>query len=296
VKFEVVFEVNPSGAFGVPEEDKTVLPALPGEYAGDTIYGPAMIRVGYGTLSRYRLPEEAINEEINILDFPGRITDNFIFLNVEAETSSEAYKMATAALDTFMRHLSLNQRRVFSYKILYSVSSDGKLYPPPKSIKFSITLYNLEKLRQDIRAAQYFASLSDSRLNKALQYFEHAIFLYERRDRIAEIFSRHYYFLIAAVFLNLWKAVATIIGDPSKDPDYQRRYKKYGFDYKFFQQKIERLRKFRNDYDVAHYCISSDSIKEIEKNYNEALSTTVEVLTRYREYIAGNKQKSNYEK
>jgi hypothetical protein len=43
--FTVVFDVSPAGAFGVPEEGQTVIPAQEGRYIGDT-YHMAGVRDG----------------------------------------------------------------------------------------------------------------------------------------------------------------------------------------------------------------------------------------------------------
>lgn len=91
--------------------------------------------------------------------------------------------------------------------------------------------------------------------------------------------------LISAVFLNLWKAVSTIVGDPSHDRDYQKRYKKFGFDYQFFTSKIQLLNKLRNSYDVAHYSLDENLLKEVDANVGEAQNIAAEVLRKYREHI-----------
>jgi hypothetical protein len=99
--------------------------------------------------------------------------------------------------------------------------------------------------------------------------------------------------LIASVFLNLWKAISVIVGDPNEDSDYQRRYKKLNLDYGFFKTKIEKIRYLRNTCDVAHYSLTEESLKEIEVNFGEADSTVTEVLRRYREYLLNQSPKDN---
>ncbi len=286
MKFEIAFKISPSGPFGVPEDGRTVVPSAPGEYIGDSYHARSMTKVGHGTLSQYRHPDEAIRESFEVASVQVRVQDNFAFLKVDAETPGGAYDKGQMVLEVFLQHLAVDQRRPFSYEVLYAESEDGKTYPPPRLVTMtSVTMYNLGSLRESIRKAQRFASIDDDRLQRALQYFEHALFLYEARNEISNMFSRHYRYLISAVFLNLWKSVSTIVGDPSVDRDYQSRYKKLGLDQAFFEQKIERLRTLRNDYDVAHYHISPERAKEIERNYGEAVSITSEVITYYREFL-----------
>jgi hypothetical protein len=290
MKFEMTFEISPPGVFGVPEDGRTVLPARPGEYIGEAIHTATLTRVGYGSLSEFRREEEAITLPLNLRNVQGRMQDNFIFLQIDASTYREAYDRVVQVLEIFLQHLSLSQTRSFTYKPLIIESEDGRIYPVPKVVTISaVTSYNLEHMKQTIQEAEAFCSFQDSVLERALQYFDHALLLYEKRGQIDDVLSRHYQKLIAAVFLNLWKAVSTIVGDPSTDNDYQRRYKKFGFNHDFFKSKIEHLRNMRNSYDVAHYSLDDNLNNTINANFGEAQNIAAEVLRRYRQYLL-NKQ------
>jgi hypothetical protein len=88
----------------------------------------------------------------------------------------------------------------------------------------------------------------------------------------------------------LWKALSTVLGDPSADKDYQRRYKKLGFDDTFFLQKVEHVRKLRNEYDVAHYTVESEKQNRVDSDYLEAKKIVETALRAYRErLLAGGK-------
>jgi len=286
MRFEVAFKISPSGLFGVPEDGRTVMPSVPGEYLGDPYHTRSMTKVGHGTLPQYRHPDEAIKESFEIGSVQVRVEDNYAFLKVDAENPKDAYDRAQAAMEVFLQHLAVDQQRPFSYELLYSESEDGKAYPPPRIVTMSsVTMYNLGSLRESIRNARRFTSITDERLQRALQYFEHAVFLFEARNEVSNVFSRHFRYLISAIFLNLWKAVTTIVGDPSTDHDYRSRYKKFGIEQPFFEQKIEGLRKLRNDYDVAHYHVAPERVQEIERNYYEASVVASEVINHYREFL-----------
>jgi hypothetical protein len=286
MKFEITFEISPAGVFGVPEEGGTVLPARPGSYPGAPIHTGTLTIVGHGTLSEYRQENQAIALLLHLGNIEGRIQDNFMFLQVEASTSHEGYDTVVDVLERFLQHLSVSQRRPFMYKPLIIESEDGKLYPVPKVLSLgSVTHYHLEQLSKDIQEAEAACFLEDAVLDRALQYFEHALLLNEKRGQIAPTLSRHYRYLISAVFLNLWKAVSVIVGDPSHDRDYQRRYRQFGFDYQFFTSKIQHLNSLRNSYDVAHYSLDENLLKEVDDNVGEAQNIASEVLRRYRDYI-----------
>lgn len=93
--------------------------------------------------------------------------------------------------------------------------------------------------------------------------------------------------LIASVFLNIWKAVSAVVGDPSQDADYQRRYRELSLTDDFFQTRIESMRKLRNDYDVAHYTLDAGRLAQIEQEFGQSQVTTREVIGRYRERLTG---------
>jgi hypothetical protein len=289
MKFEVTFAIYPEGVFGVPEEGGMVLPARAGTYTGVPIHMATLTVVGYGSLSEYRQENEAVRHPLHLGNVQGRIQDNFIFLQVDATTYIEAYDMVVQAIEKFLQHLSVNQRRPFTYKPLIIEAEDGKHYPVPKMLSLGrVTHYHLEQLSKDIQEAEAACFVQDTLLDRALQYFEHALLLYEKRGQIADPLSRHYQYLISAVFLNLWKAVSTIVGDPSHDRDYQKRYRTFGFDYQFFTSKIQHLNKLRNSYDVAHYTLDENLLKEVDANVGEAQNIAAEVLRKYREYIRNN--------
>jgi hypothetical protein len=88
--------------------------------------------------------------------------------------------------------------------------------------------------------------------------------------------SRDPDFIQAAIFLNLWKAVTPIVGDPSRvrRDRYQRRYKALGFDRKYFDDKIEDMKKSRHNSDVAHDELSRDAIDDLPAEEGTAISVT----------------------
>jgi hypothetical protein len=254
-----------------------------------------MIRVGYGSLPEYRSDEEAIDLTFALADIQIHLHDNFVFADIEAATPSEAYNRTTKALGEFLEHLSLNQGGYFSYRPLIIESAGGELFPIPSYNPLgAVTIYNLEGLQKNIVDVQQYCGLSDQRLSRALEYLNHSRFLFGKRLQIADPLSEHFTMLIASIFLNLWKAASAVVGDPSKpeDTDYRQRYKKLGFDEAFFTTKIEKIRKLRNDYDVAHYTLADERISNIEQNFGEADSIVVQILKRYREILLQEKKSS----
>lgn len=290
MKFTIIFEIHPPGVFGVPENGRTVIPGPSVDFKGDKYHLQTVTRVEYGTLSKYRDDKDKINIEQIIGNNPITIKDNFATLVVEASKVEEACYNAINVIDCFLKHVSLSGRRLFSYKPILIMDDRGKNYIIPKNaVVGSVTVYNLEQLNTDIANSIKFFHISDPLLDKALQYYEHALFLFENRLEMADFSSRHFKYLIAAAFLNMWKALSTVIGDPSTDSDYQSRYKRLGFNYEFFKLKIEHVRDLRNDYDVAHYHIGDNRLKDLEQNFGMSKKIVASVLLAYRQHLADGK-------
>jgi len=292
MEFLITVEISPSGRFGVPQAGWTVQPGRAGESYGDTFHSDTGIRVGFGTLPEYRAMENAIEVTLKLGRAEVRIRDNFAFLKIDASSSSEAFNLATRELDRFFQHLSLSQGTVFTYEVLIIETSDRRTYPVPTEVILSkITMYNLDHLRDEILEAQSYQDISDERLSRALEYFELALILYQTRGEIAGAFNRHHTQVIASVFLNLWKAMSSIVGDPNEDRDYQSRYRTLGFDQRFFEEKIEKVRDLRNNYDVAHYVLDGSGIERLEADYGEVQQIVTDVLKRYREFVLSSSQR-----
>ena len=289
MEYQVTFEISPAGHFGVPQDGVTVLDGtVGGEYSGDTYHTATMKRVGYGSLPEYRAGEEAVDLTFSLGNSRVHIRDNFAFFETEATTYREAYDRAETGLHKFLQHLSLSHGVLFKYQPLMIESSEGNVYPIPMYTTMgTVTVYDLDRLRQNLLEADRCYYLSDQRLERALEYLTHALFLFEMRTQVATPLSGHYTMLVASVFLNLWKAASAVVGDRSKreDSDYKSRCIRLGFDEEFIKTKIDKIRKLRNDYDVAHYTLDDERIHEIEMNLGEAGAIVIEILRRYRQYL-----------
>ena len=285
MEFTIIFELSPAGIFGVPEEGVTVLPAGPGEIQSD-VYTNTGAKVGHGALPVYRAADQALIESFMINGSQVGIEDNFLTIRTEAASPLEAFEAATSRVESLLAHLAVEVRRVCSFRPVYFVEADGTPRPVPMWTTFgTVTTYNLEQLGQSVRDASVFASLSDPQLDRALHYFEHALLLYEGRGRLVRPNSRHFRSLIAAIFLNLWKAVSTIVGEPGRDGDYQRRYRQFGISPEYFKTEIEWLRSLRNDYDVAHYHLSEATVMQTEAMFARGVKVASKVIQHYRQNL-----------
>jgi hypothetical protein len=282
-EFTFLFKLEPAGDFGLPEQDTTVT------RAGGEIYTASIDRltlntVSHGTLPRYREQDEAVRFDETILELRMSLRDNYLWVVLLSEDYKEAEIVALRAVDRLIQLLAVDRGTYFSAEFLQATAKLGakeELARQPKRVSLGrIKIYNLPAFKESLRWAFSAVLLSgDTRLARALDYCNHAQFLNRLRDELALGYVRAHSYLAADIFSNYYRAASAIVGDPSKDKDYQSRYKKIGLsdgDWK----KIERVRQLRNDYGVAHYDLG-DKIEELEHELATAAQVTKEVITRY---------------
>ena len=120
---------------------------------------------------------------------------------------------------------------------------------------FNATIYSTREVQQRLEVAFQWATRVDERGRKALLYFEHGCLLSEFAQTLP-MFSAHAGFSWALAFLQLYKALATILGEPGTDRDYQSRAGRLGLPSDFWATRVKELYNVRNDEDVAHYSLN----------------------------------------
>ncbi len=291
-------EINPLGLFGISEPGKPVLQVGRDERVGMTGDLRDLNRIGYGAASQDRPDEKAIHMTLALGNTVMELRDNEARLTTDAPDMYKGHEQIIRELDKFIRHLSLNQQCLFTYNPLTLSAEDGQELQLPQSLRLQATRYNLERLERDIKEAANFQHLSDTRLDRALQYLQLALFEFEeerKMETVTATFDRRDIrdWHIALPFLNLWKALTVIVGDPSRDKDHQRRYRKLGFDHKFYEEKIKPLHDLRNDYDTAHSSLDETVIARVRRYFPEGQQTVIEVIQHYREYLTSLESKSS---
>jgi hypothetical protein len=266
-----------------------VLPT-PAKYESDLYIeaptGDRFRKVVWGSLSVYRSPESKLNEPLEFGEVKGQVEDNYVTLTVQADDADQARTKLVNSIDRLLQHLALKYNVPLSFNGV-SMADENNNWYPIRSVQMNVVsfrAYNLDELRDEVRQVQAFISLNDERLDRALTYFEHAVWLFEQRSRQGDVRSRHAAQVASSIFLNLWKAITTIVGDPD-ERDYQSRYKKLGLDYPFFKDGIDKVTRMRNSLDVAHYHLDPTVIAQVDEAIGEAVVVAREVITRYRESL-----------
>lgn len=287
-KFTLLIKVGPPSMFGLPQDGMTVLNGkLGGKFHGPTLDSKSGQFVSYGRLSEYRREEEAVEFSGKIADLPLTVRDNFFRLEIDASDRTAALRLGVARFELFLRLLAVEYGNAFTYDILHIESDDGDLEvsPGPKMVQLMhATMFNTEQFVQHIVTAAASAHLDDPRLSKALMYREHAAFLFEARTRVG-FFTHHFSFLLTSAYLNMWKAITTILGDPSIDGDYQSRFQTFGLPKGYWDDNVKPLKKIRDDVDVAHYSLETDTIQIVEGAFGVAGQVCKAVIKAYVAYL-----------
>jgi hypothetical protein len=291
MRFTLHVEIVPSGAFGVSTSETPVLRSGPAEPTGLSNRLADMAQVGYGKASEDRSPQDALRESISLVSVIVDLEDNLASIHIEAPDMYQAHEIAIREFDRFVGHLSLNHRQYFSYRPLSMESEEAETTALPQAFPLKVFRYDLDRLRKHLGEAEQYHPLDDGRLNRALQYFQLALFQIEERSRIQPIAAtydrigvREWY--LSSAYLNLWKALASVVGDPSRDSNHQSRYKQLGISYEFYRNRIQKMHKARNGLDVAHASLDEGKIQELESEFEEALDTVVLVVDSYRQFLA----------
>lgn len=289
MRFRVLFELHPASVFGVPEEGVTVLPAGPGQYVGDAFHSRTGIRVGYGVLSQYRSDSEQLSLEFERDDFAVEITDNYAWVSTTQQSALLALSHARSVVSALLERLALTAGRNFTARArlieTYGDADADQEVPAPLEL-VRVTMYDIESLRTNVIAAVGLLTVADDRLHRALDYLRHAMWLFDQRAGITDPGDRNGELLVSASFLNMWKSVTSVVGDPSVRRDgFQRRYRDFGIEPEYFETKVLRLKELRDDYDIAHYTLDTRALDQVEAEYGEARSIALEVLRRYVQWL-----------
>lgn len=291
-RFTVNFQLAPPGLFGLPEGDRVVIPVKTGETR--KFVSPVLdVRTGrisgHGTLSEYRQPSEAIDIVLDADSFSASIRDNFLSLTVAQGSADQALTEATERVGLICNCLAAQ----FGVRVWATPMgvSDARGEPvAARHLKrvplFSMTAYNLPDLDARLRQAIAWARVADDRARKALLYFEHASLLKEAAINDPSP-STHTAFTLALAFLQMFKALVTLVGEPTVDPDYQSRATRLGLPRDFWQVRVRPLYRVRNDDDVAHYSLKTSEFEHFLQMYPEAFAVFREAITAYLNSLGG---------
>lgn len=232
-----------------------MVPSDRGRFVGDVYDSWTGRKVSHGVQTTARWPDDMVSVKFEVEGVSARLDDNYLAIEPEAENDDEAHRLAGAILRRFLAAFSFHHGQFFEASLVQATVGSRLLPEMMQLGKFC--MYSLEGTRN---AASYAADwipdlLKNRRLDMALEYFNRAIYL--RRSQLEARLNLPFLWgpssLLGEAFLNYWKCITAILGDPTKEGKrFQSFYKRLGLEQGFMQTDIERLKQIRNDYDVAH--------------------------------------------
>ncbi len=282
-RYEVVVTLEPPKIFGLPEEHWTIVEAAPSHHYSPTLDFRTHNIVGHGTLSRYREYDDRLTATFVVNNIECQIDDNFLHAILEANNVSEALMLISQEIgrlcplvSTFLGGSHL------SFGILQAVQDGAPVPLSPRVTLMRVHAYNLSSLKEAIlNASDMLDGLpTDERLDQALRYFVNGGTLYRlmTEQGVGQV-------LEAPCFLEFWKAMAKIVGDPSGEKDHQSRYKKFGLDKEYYDRAIRPLHNIRNRFGVAHIAsVDAPAVVSL-KDVGQCQAVAGQVIQRYVKFL-----------
>lgn len=282
MRYEAIYKLAPTGIFGLPDGDFVVVPAGPERrvYGGtlDTRTGQI---VGHGSLSEYRTESARLHVQQDVGICRVSVTDNYVTVSGEFSDAATGLRELGVVLDVFTQGLGVHVGEVVSAELVSLTDAAGKpqteATPAPVRM-LHMRAYNLDELKKVVSVSFGWAAVADDRARKSLYYFESSLLL---RDyaRSLTFGPTHRSFATAMAFLQLFKALVAIIGEPKVDRDYQGRANALGLAPRFWDERVRPYYQIRSDEDVAHYSLEPVDDKKIEAAFSGAFAAFREALT-----------------
>lgn len=286
-RYELHFVVSPTAPFGLPSGDHVVRPAGPQSIAGPAIHLRSRKVASHGTLPLYRADEDALAIALESAVGHVSVRDNFATVVIDAGNAEVAYQRGTGLVERLCQSLSVLSGLRFSAEFQFCEDDLGNVTTRDERVSIPVgtfTVYNLIDLAERFGAAFDWAIKADDRVGKALLYVEHAFILTEIAQSRATN-ARNAAFSRGLAFLQLFKALSLIVGEPGTDSDYQRRCRALGLPHDFWLARVKPLYDVRNDDDVAHYHIAPPDLGAFRDHFASALEVLREALDAYARHL-----------
>jgi len=292
-KYEITYKIYPSAIFGLPQEGFTVISGER-EIHGDTISTRSGKIVGFGTLSSYRDESEKINFKTSYKDAEIKFNDNFVTISFDENDCTIAINKANKILTDFLRMLhTFYLGRYFYAETIEFLENDKTVreFLSPSVYSFRLQWYNLKEFTSNLSEIFSKLSLVDDVAIRCLEYIDRASLLESINHELESFDPRTRAFLKSEIFLNYYKAMTVVLGDPTIDRDYQSRYQKFNILKDYYENEIKPLWKIRSDYDVAHYQLKEnlDKLQKLIDNIDKVRKVVIEVFKKYLEYLKSRK-------
>jgi hypothetical protein len=282
--YEVTFRVDPPYPFGLPHPGYMVVPHdEEWRMNFDHDLGAGWATRLDGTDSTRRA-NQILRAEIVVRGIRVRARDNIFTVRLPSNSRETAVEEARKVLEMLLRTVCTyweNPGFDFVTRAL-RVFNDGRVSERERDLRGGLYVYDTRQFAELLSesAALIEPGLYDQRLTRALKYFGLGDDLLRMKSDTDEEDDR----LLAITplrFLQYWKSIAVILGDPSKDRDHQSRPNKLGLGRHFFRQRIKPLDELRNNFDVAHVTDPNAPRIVSPEQTDECRRTAVKVIHTY---------------
>ena len=272
-QYGVVMRLDPPRCFGLPDPGFIVVPVrqrVAVEWNPES--GSVVDRSSW-----FRGDTERLVASVTVNGIRFRVHDDRLSATVEAEGAVAAM----AAIGRETRRLldltsTLSSADRLSFRII-EATEDGSPIDPSPMLELRAYAYDLNATKAGLLQASALLDglSSDPRLDQALRYF--AIGDNLRAQAWASLDSG----LEPLCFLQYWKALATVAGDPSADRDHQTRTQELGLGKDFFSREIRPLHRIRDSFGVAHIASLDDPPTTSTDGVGKCRSIAAEVIGAY---------------
>lgn len=293
--YAYIFKLHPPGLFGLEEPGQIVRPAPPGksEIEGDVVDTRTMKVVGRGHGTVTRDPTDRIDERSQIGGAACWLHDNFLNIEIPGDnlTPEEGWQRAGTVLRTFVLALSARLGHALRAQLVQAVGDHAEHLPVMTTTKLAGgRIYSLDSLRTDVKEAFAQSGLQeDTRLREALEKLELALTLDEAANdwlsespkfTVGDVLSA----LASERFLNYFKAITAILGDPSQECNrWQTFYRDLGLEAS--AAVLQSLKKTRDDQDVAHVLRSGQPARVDMEQVLQAREMALRVARSYADWL-----------
>lgn len=291
-KYEITYKIYPAGIFGLPQEGFTVISGTQ-EIHENTISPHSGKIIGFGTLSRYREESDKIIFKANYNDIAVKFSDNFIALIFDETDEGIAINKADNVITIVLRLLETYYPGKYFYTegVEFLENDKVRIFPGSFPYSFRLKRYDLNKLKANLSEIFLKFSILDEVSKRCLEYIDRAALLENINAELEQFNARTRAFLKSEIFLNYYKAITTILGEPGIDKDYQSCYRRFNISHDYYRNEVVPLRKIRNDYDIAHYQLKEnlEKLQKLINNVDKVRKSALEVFKKYVDYLEGKK-------
>ena len=270
-RFEVMFDLFPEGHFGVPSQDGAQL----------------IVPEGYSTA-----PEELerqLHLSTSVGGFDANLKANHLSVYVESPDVEDAYLKAENATSRFLRLLSMHYGPRFEYRFRGAHSPEGGAMTGVEPQGIRQIFFHPSEIAQAIEHASALSYPSDTDLDRALAYYDHAMLLLDVANHLNSGFPKSFWEVehdyqewLKDVILYLWKAEGQILGEG------KRRKKKMallGLDADL-RTSLDELGETRNKSGVAHTHQEKDKREDLRHAMDTGRTVVKKLLTTYSTKLA----------